>query len=62
MMMMNEKKSVDLTPQDLALLGEGIYAAPRLMMCTSTPMTTETIETVLGGFRRAVKEIRPALV
>jgi glutamate-1-semialdehyde 2,1-aminomutase len=46
----------------LALLGEGIYAAPRLMMCTSTPMTTETIDTVLGGFRRAVKEIRPALV
>ena len=31
------------------------------MMCISTPMTTDTIDTVLGGFRRAVKEIRPAL-
>ncbi|MFT4037808.1 MAG: aspartate aminotransferase family protein [Thermomicrobiales bacterium] len=46
----------------LTLLGEGIYVAPRLMMCTSTPMTSETIDTVIGGFRRAVKEIRPALV
>ena len=32
------------------------------MMCTSTPMTAATIDTVLGAFRRAVKEIRPALV
>jgi glutamate-1-semialdehyde 2,1-aminomutase len=46
----------------LALLLEGIFVAPRLMMCTSTPMDDDTIDEVLAGFRRAVGEIRPALV
>lgn len=46
----------------LALLSEGIYAAPRLMMCTSTAMDAATIDEVLGGVRRAIGQIRPALV
>jgi glutamate-1-semialdehyde 2,1-aminomutase len=46
----------------LALLLEGVYVAPRLMMCTSTPMTEETIDEVVSGFRRALLGIRPALV
>jgi glutamate-1-semialdehyde 2,1-aminomutase len=46
----------------LALLLEGIYVAPRLMMCVSTPMDDATIDEVLAGFRRALLEIRPALV
>jgi glutamate-1-semialdehyde 2,1-aminomutase len=46
----------------LALLSEGIYAAPRLMMCTSTAMDEATIDEVLGGMRRAIRQIRPALV
>jgi glutamate-1-semialdehyde 2,1-aminomutase len=46
----------------LALLLEGIYVAPRLMMCTSTPMTDEIIDEVVAGFRRALTAIRPALV
>jgi glutamate-1-semialdehyde 2,1-aminomutase len=46
----------------LALLLEGIYVAPRLMMCTSTAMDDGTIDEVLAGFRRAIDAIRPALV
>ncbi len=45
----------------LALLLEGVYVAPRLMMCTSTAMTETTIDEVLAAFRRALKNIRPAL-
>lgn len=45
----------------LALLLEGVYVAPRLMMCTSTPMNERTIDEVLAGFRRALGSIRPAL-
>jgi glutamate-1-semialdehyde 2,1-aminomutase len=45
----------------LALLLEGIFAAPRLMMCTSTAMDDETIDEVVAGFRRAINVIRPAL-
>lgn len=45
----------------LALLGEGVYVAPRLMMCTSTAMDDGVIDEVLAGFRRAIREIRPAL-
>jgi glutamate-1-semialdehyde 2,1-aminomutase len=45
----------------LALLLEGIYVAPRLMMCTSTAMDDATIDEVLASFRRAVGVIRPAL-
>lgn len=46
----------------LALLLEGVYVAPRLMMCTSTPMNEATIDEVLSGFRRALASIRPAIV
>ena len=46
----------------LALLLEGIYVAPRLMMCTSTAMDEATIDEVLAGFRRAIDAIRPAVV
>ena len=45
----------------LSLLLEGIYVAPRLMMCTSTAMKEATIDEVLAAFRRAVAGIRPAL-
>jgi glutamate-1-semialdehyde 2,1-aminomutase len=45
----------------LALLLEGIYVAPRLMMCVSTAMDEEIIDEVLAGFRRAVAAIRPAI-
>ena len=46
----------------LALLLEGIFVAPRLTMCTSTPMDDATIDEVVAGFRRAIDAIRPALV
>ncbi|MBA2595381.1 MAG: aspartate aminotransferase family protein [Chloroflexia bacterium] len=45
----------------LTLLLEGVYAAPRLMMCTSTAMNEKTIDDVLAAFGRAVNGIRPAL-
>jgi glutamate-1-semialdehyde 2,1-aminomutase len=45
----------------LALLLEGIYVAPRLMMCASTAMDDSTIDEVLAGFRRGIGAIRPAL-
>ena len=45
----------------LSLLLEGIYVAPRLMMCTSTPMDEAIIDEVLAGFRRALATIRPAI-
>ena len=45
----------------LALLLEGVYAAPRLMMCTSTAMDEATIDDVLRAFGRALGAIRPAL-
>jgi len=46
----------------LALLLEGVYVAPRLMMCTSTAMDEATIDEVVAAFRRAIGEVRPALV
>ncbi len=46
----------------LALLLEGIFVAPRLSMCTSTPMDDATIDEVVAGFRRVIDAIRPALV
>ncbi len=46
----------------LALLLEGIYVAPRLMMCTSTAMDDAVIDEVLAGFQRAVDAIRLAMV
>ncbi len=45
----------------LSLLLEGVYVAPRLMMCTSTAMDESTIDEVIGGLRRAIAGIRPAL-
>jgi glutamate-1-semialdehyde 2,1-aminomutase len=45
----------------LSLLLEGVYVAPRLMMCTSTAMDETVIDEVLAGFRRALAGIRPAL-
>lgn len=45
----------------LSLLLEGIFVAPRLMMCTSTPMTEAIIDEILAGFSRALRSIRPAL-
>jgi glutamate-1-semialdehyde 2,1-aminomutase len=45
----------------LALLGEGVYVAPRLMMCTSTAMNEAVVTEVLRGVRRAMAQIRPAL-
>jgi glutamate-1-semialdehyde 2,1-aminomutase len=45
----------------LALLLEGIFVAPRLMMCTSTAMDDATIDEVVAGFRRAIGSIRPVL-
>jgi glutamate-1-semialdehyde 2,1-aminomutase len=45
----------------LALLLEGVYIAPRLMMCASTAMSEATIDEVLTGFRRAIDAVRPAL-
>jgi glutamate-1-semialdehyde 2,1-aminomutase len=44
----------------LSLLLEGVFVAPRLMMCTSTAMDEATIDETLGGFRRAMAGIRPA--
>ena len=38
----------------LALLLEGIFAAPRLMCCISTPMTTDIIKDVVARFGRAL--------
>jgi hypothetical protein len=32
------------------------------MMCTSTAMDEATIDDVVAAFRRALREIRPALV
>ncbi|MDF2757456.1 MAG: aspartate aminotransferase family protein [Thermomicrobiales bacterium] len=45
----------------LALLLEGVYVAPRLMMCTSTAMDDGTIDETLARFRRAIGVIHPAL-
>jgi glutamate-1-semialdehyde aminotransferase len=41
----------------LALLLEGIFAAPRLMCCTSTPMTGETIDDIIARFGRALDRV-----
>jgi glutamate-1-semialdehyde 2,1-aminomutase len=45
----------------LSLLLEGVFVAPRLMMCTSTAMDETTIDETLAGFGRAIDGIRPAL-
>jgi glutamate-1-semialdehyde 2,1-aminomutase len=41
----------------LALLLEGVFAAPRLMFCTSTPMTVEAIDDILTRFGRALDRV-----
>jgi glutamate-1-semialdehyde 2,1-aminomutase len=41
----------------LALLQEGIFCAPRLMLCTSTPMDETTIDDVLAAFGRALNRV-----
>lgn len=41
----------------LALLLEGVFAAPRLMFCASTPMTEETIDDVTARFGRALDRV-----
>jgi glutamate-1-semialdehyde 2,1-aminomutase len=38
----------------LALLLEGVFAAPRLMFCMSTPMTPEIVDDVIARFGRAL--------
>lgn len=45
----------------LSLLLEGVFAAPRLMMCTSTAMDEAVIDEALGGFRRALAGTLPAM-
>jgi glutamate-1-semialdehyde 2,1-aminomutase len=41
----------------LALLLEGVFAAPRLMFCMSTPMTPETVDDVIARFARALDRV-----
>jgi glutamate-1-semialdehyde 2,1-aminomutase len=38
----------------LALLLEGVFAAPRLMCCISTPMTDQVVDDILARFGRAL--------
>lgn len=38
----------------LALLLEGVFAAPRLMFCISTPMTNEIVDDIVARFGRAL--------
>jgi glutamate-1-semialdehyde 2,1-aminomutase len=41
----------------LGLLNEGIFCAPRLMMCISTPMNDETVDGIVAAFARVVDRI-----
>jgi len=41
----------------LALLLEGVFAAPRLTFCASTPMSEETIDSVIAAFGRALERV-----
>ena len=41
----------------LALLLEGVFAAPRLMCCISTPMTPEIVDDVVARFGRALERV-----
>jgi glutamate-1-semialdehyde 2,1-aminomutase len=45
----------------MALLLEGVFCAPRLMMCTSTAMTDLVIDEGLAAVDRALERVRPAL-
>ncbi|HQY30064.1 MAG TPA: aspartate aminotransferase family protein [Thermomicrobiales bacterium] len=42
----------------LALLLEGVFAAPRLMMCTSTPMTEADVAEIVARFGRALDRVQ----
>jgi glutamate-1-semialdehyde 2,1-aminomutase len=44
----------------LALLQEGVFCAPRLMLCTSTPMDDGTIDEFLAAFDRALARVTAA--
>lgn len=41
----------------LALLQEGLFVAPRLMFCISTPMTDATLDEIDARFERALKRL-----
>ncbi len=41
----------------LALLQEGLFVAPRLMFCISTPMTEATLDEIDARFERALKRL-----
>lgn len=45
----------------MALLLEGIFCAPRLMMCTSTAMTEETVDRCLAALDRALERVAPVV-
>jgi len=45
----------------MALLLEGVFCAPRLMMCTSTVMTEETVDRVLAALDRALGRVHAAV-
>jgi len=45
----------------IALLLEGVFCAPRLMMCASTPMDEATADEVVAAFRRALARVEGAL-
>lgn len=44
----------------LALLCEGVFAAPRLMFCASTAMSEQTIDRVIAAFERALSRLTAA--
>ncbi len=41
----------------LALLQEGLFVAPRLMFCISTPMSEATLDEIDARFERALKRL-----
>ena len=42
----------------VALLLEGVFAAPRLMLCTSTPMTPAIVDEIIVRFGRAIDRVQ----
>ncbi len=43
----------------LGLLRRGVFAAPRLMLCTSTAMGDREVDLALAAFEDALRELRP---
>jgi glutamate-1-semialdehyde 2,1-aminomutase len=41
----------------MALLLEGVFAAPRLMCCISTPMDDATVDDIVARFGRAIDRV-----